>query len=104
MERQELCRAVKGDMAKANGLKRERKTIRDEKILTTRSARKHPQELLEWLFLLWEDQGKEGEVAKALSTRNKQTHSRNTNHYSETPSCSTASEVVPSLHDLARNL
>lgn len=28
-ERQELCRAVKGDKAKANGLKQERKTIQD---------------------------------------------------------------------------
>lgn len=55
MERQELCRAVKGDKAKANGLKQERKTIQDEKILTARSVRKHPQELLEWLFLLWEE-------------------------------------------------
>lgn len=96
MERQELFRAVKGDMAKANGLKRERKTIQDEKILTTRFARKHPQEHLEWLFLLWEDQGKEGEVAKTLSPRNKQTHSKNTNHYRETSSCSAVSEVVPS--------
>lgn len=39
MERQELCRAGKGDKAKANGPKRERKTIQDEKILTTRSAK-----------------------------------------------------------------
>lgn len=29
MERQELCRAVKGEKAKANGLKRERKTVQD---------------------------------------------------------------------------
>lgn len=96
MERQELCRAVKGDKAKANGLKQERKTIQDEKILTARSVRKHPQELLEWLFLLWEDQGKEGEEATASSPRNKQTHSRNTNHYRKTSSCSTEGEVVPS--------
>lgn len=96
MERQELCRAVKGDKAKANGLKQERKTIQDEKILAARSARKHPQELLEWLFLLWEDGGKEGEDAKASSPRSKQTHSRNTNHYRETSCCSTVNEVVPS--------
>lgn len=66
MEKQELCRAVKGDKAKANGLKRERKAIQDEKILTARSTKKHPQELLHWWFVLWEDQGEEG--GKAMNT------------------------------------
>lgn len=48
VERQELFRAVKGDKAKANGLKQERQTIQDEKILAARSAEKHPRELLHW--------------------------------------------------------
>lgn len=64
-ERQELCKAVKGDEAKANGLKRERKTIQDVKILTVSSAKKHPREPLHWWFLLWEDQGEEGEEVMA---------------------------------------
>lgn len=65
VEKQELCRVVKGDKAKANGLKQERKTIQDEKIRTARCAKKHPREPLHWWFLLWEDQGAKGEEAVA---------------------------------------
>lgn len=69
VERQELFRAVKGDKAKANGLKQERQTIQDEKILAARSAEKHPRELLHWWVLLWEGQGEErGESMACVNT------------------------------------
>ena len=58
MERQEYCRAVKGNKVKANGLEQVRKTIHDEKIPTARSAQKHPLELLHWRFVLWEHRGR----------------------------------------------